>query len=92
NCLKKNPMAIIGADSQAALQATWNHKCGSGKYIVDKVIEKIDEVKKTHKGILMEARWVSDHKGIEGNEEVDKEAKLVTSGQSSPNLALPRDC
>jgi len=47
-------------------------------------------LQKKHAGIKIKIKWVLGHKGVEGNEKVDEEAKEAITDGSSPADKLPK--
>jgi len=85
-------MAIIGADSQAAIQATRNVKGASEQYLIDMVHERMAAAARRHRNLKIELRWMPGHEGIPGNKQEDTEAKRAAQGESSPRCRLPTSC
>lgn len=81
--------ASCAADNTASLRATQNRKPHPAHYLVDELIQQIGTLQKRHPGIALTLRWVPGHKGIEGNELADIEAKKAARGDSSPAEDLP---
>ena len=82
--------AIIYIDSQAAITATQLTKPTTGHYIFDALHEHVDMLRKKHSGLRIKIRWSPGHKGIEGNEQVDEQAKKAITDGSSDTEKLPK--
>ena len=83
-------MAIFYIDNQASITATQLINPTSGHHIFNAFNENIDMLKKKHSGIQLEIKWVPGHKGVEGNEQADVQAKKVITKGSSEQGELPR--
>ncbi len=81
----------LGADNQAALSALNTVKATTGQYIADEILETAAKIKKSRDSAKysLKIRWTAGHVGIEGNEEVDGEAKKAAEGLTSDKKALP---
>lgn len=77
------------ADNTASLRAIQNHKPHPAHHLVDELLQRIEALQRRHPGIDLTLRWVPGHKGIEGNELEDKEAKKAARGDSSLVEDLP---
>ena len=82
--------AIIYIDSQAAITATQLMKPTTGHYIFDALHEHVAMLRKKHSGLRIKIRWSPGHKGIEGNEQADKQAKKAITDGSSNTEKLPK--
>ena len=73
---------MIGVDNQAALSALKSVKSTLGQYIADEILEAAVRIQKQRNSpkYSLKFRWTAGHAGIEGNEEVDKEAKNAARG------------
>ena len=76
--------ACIYIDNQASITAMTLTKPNPGHYIFDVFHNTIMALQKEHNGIKIKVKWVPGHKGVEGNERADEEAKkAITEGSSS---------
>jgi hypothetical protein len=82
-------LAILYIDNQASILATQLTKPTAGHYIFDTFHEEIETLKKRH-NIHVTVQWVPGHKGVEGNEQADKQAKKAITEGSSDKRQLPR--
>lgn len=75
----------LGVDNQAALSALTTTKMASGQYITDVILETAVHIKKTKNSAnySLKFRWMTGHIGIEGNKEVNTEAKKAAEGETS---------
>ena len=62
----------IAIDNQAAIKATASHKSGPGQQLIDLLHNSMSGIAKQHRGAPIKIYWIPGHKGIPGNEEVDK--------------------
>jgi ribonuclease HI len=81
--------AILYIDNQASILATQLTKPTAGHYIFDAFHEEIETLKKRH-NIRVTVQWVPGHKGVEGNERADEQAKKAITEGSSDKQRLPR--
>ena len=82
--------AIIYTDNQAAITAIQLTKPNPGHYIFDALHDNIKALQKKHIGICLTIQWIPGHKGVEGNERADKEAKKAVMEGSSERTELPK--
>jgi ribonuclease HI len=82
--------AIIYTDNQAAITATQLMKPNPGHHIFDALHDNIEELRKKHIGICITIQWIPGHKGVEGNELADEQAKKAITEGSSNVAKLPR--
>src|SRR6266851_5032178 len=86
--------AIIGIDNQAAIKALASDLRSPGHHLAREAlhiassIEKAKKRKARNKATLT-IYWTAGHKGIEGNELADIEAKEVTKGRTLDTKQLP---
>jgi ribonuclease HI len=76
-------------DNQAVIKATQLTKPSAGHYILDTLHRNI-EMLKIHPGIQIWIRWTPGHKGVDGNEQADEEAKKAITEESSEQEELPQ--
>jgi hypothetical protein len=82
--------AYLYIDNQAAITATQLTKPTSGHHIFDAFHEGINKLKKKHRGIHIEVKWIPGHKGVEGNKQADKMAKKAITEGSDAKRDLPK--
>ena len=82
--------AIFYIDNQVSIMATQLINPTSGHHIFDTFNKNIDTLKKKHSGIRLEIKRMPGHKGVEGNEQADVQAKKAITKRSSKQGELPR--
>lgn len=82
-------LAIFYIDNQVSITATQLINPTSGHHIFDTFNKEIEALKKKHSGIQLKIKWVPGHKGVEGNEQADAQAKKVITKGSSEQGKLP---
>lgn len=81
--------ASVYVDSQAVLKALQTNKPVSGHQIADEIYRVHERVMVKHLQAEITFRWITVHKDCIGNEKVDEQAKLASSGtQDSLNEEL----
>ena len=85
-------MAMIGADSQAAVLTTTHGRGAPGQYLTVGIHQQIVGAWRKHPSIEIEVRWMPGHEGILGNKRAGLEAKREAEGSSSKERLLPRLC
>lgn len=80
----------LGVDNQAALSSLNAVKMAPGQYITDVILETAACIKKTKSSVSysLKFRWTAGHVGIDGNEEVNVEAKKAAEGVTSDKKVL----
>lgn len=89
HCERTCRTASCAVDNTASLRATQNRRPHPTHYLVDELLRRIVALQQRHLGINLTLRWVPGHKGIEGNELADTEAKKAARGDGSPTADLP---
>ena len=81
----------LGADNQAALSALSSVKSTTGQYIANEILETAGKIKKQRNSpnYSLKVRWTAGHAGIDGNKEVDGEAKKAAEGLTLDKQSLP---
>ncbi len=84
---------MIGLDNQAAIKALVSNLRSPGHHLVREALciannIKMDKKKMNSKAVITIC-WTVEHKGLEGNELADKEAKEVAKGHMSDTKQLP---
>ena len=72
---QKYTRCIIFADSQAAITAIEKPKRQSGQEVIKRALDNLDSIKLQRPELTLQLIWIPGHKGIEGNEKADQEAK-----------------
>ena len=80
----------IATDNQAAIKAITNFRSTPGQQLIDSFIAQMTELANRRIGVPFKIYWIPGHKGIPGNEEVDKLAKQAAKRllNPSPNLRI----
>jgi hypothetical protein len=81
--------AFIYINNRASIAATQLTKPSPGHYIFDKLHKNVIALQKKHLGMKIKIKWVPGHKGVEGNERADEEAKKGITMGSSDKRKLP---
>jgi ribonuclease HI len=82
--------AIIYIDNQASIMATQLTKPNPGHYIFNTLHKNIEALKIKHCIIHLAVQWIPGHKGVDGNEQADKQAKKAIMEGSSDTQELPK--
>ncbi|OJA12401.1 hypothetical protein AZE42_10040 [Rhizopogon vesiculosus] len=82
----------ISADNQAAILSSGSFHARPGSYLADRFRRMMQKTAKEHPDFNITLHWSPGHEGVHGNEEADKQAKLVAIGKhhNSQYSALPR--
>jgi hypothetical protein len=93
---KGKTTCVIGADSQAAIQALESELTNPGQHLAAEFLEMARQIARSRSGgksgesrYKLTVRWTAGHVGIKGNEKADKEAKSAAAGQNSKRTDLP---
>jgi ribonuclease HI len=81
----------IGVDNQATLLTLQSDLRSPGQHLARKILLIANRMQKRvgPSNYKLTFRWTAGHEGIEGNEEVDGEAKKAAEGRKSDNSSLP---
>ena len=82
--------ASCAADNTPCLLAYQNRKPHPAHYLIDHLLDDLASLRDRHPGIKYTLRWVPGHRGHDGNERADAEAKRAATGDNSPEADLPR--
>jgi len=69
----------IYVDSQAAIVATRNPQRQSGQYILAHIADAADQLMQMNPQLRITIQWIPGHRGIQGNEVADEEAKRAAT-------------
>jgi ribonuclease HI len=87
--MDKHKDVYVFTDNQSAIQAVETPKRQSGQYIVEKILDTIDEIHKLAPARTIHIEWVPGHKNIVGNEQADQAAKAAaTPRATTPNTTM----
>lgn len=78
--------ACILIDSQAAIKAIDQPNTASGRYLDQAFHSQLLSLAKSRWQLQVTVAWVPGHQGIQGNEDVDAEAKQAAEGRSTPTF------
>ena len=89
---KENPEVGIAicVDNQATIIATTKAKQMVAQYLVTEAQSILMQASGLHRESGVTLRWVPVHKGVEGNERADEEAKIAAKGKSSQSKDIPQ--
>ena len=81
----------LGIYNQAVISALSSVIATTGQHIANEILETAARIKKQRNSskYSLTVRWTAGHVGIEGNDEVDGEAKKAVEGHTSDKKALP---
>ena len=82
----------LGSDNQAAIKAFQSNLRSPGHHLAREALRLAHQIQKRKRRTkyVLTIRWTAGHKGIEGNETVDREAKKAAEGLSSDPTRLPK--
>jgi ribonuclease HI len=82
---------VMGINNQAAIRAFHMNQRGPGHHIAREIQQLTSQTHKKWSKVKYDLtiRWMAGYKGIEGNEEADREAKKAAKGTSSDRKLLP---
>ena len=80
---------IFYIDNHAIIHATQLTKSAPGHYLIDMLHNHINKLKARNHNLHVTFKWVPGHKGVEGNERADEQAKKAITEGSSNVQALP---
>jgi ribonuclease HI len=75
----------VFTDNQSVIQAVDAPKRQSGQYIIEEILDTIDEIHELAATRTIHIEWVPGHKNIEGNEQADQAAKAAANHASKYN-------
>jgi ribonuclease HI len=79
-------------DNQASILATQTKARNPGHYLLDILHTKLTRNKRKFHNLGVTIRWIPSHLDIEGNEEVDRQAKRAAKGDAdTPLNRLPQE-
>ena len=81
--------AIFYVDNRAAILATQLTKPAPGHHIFDTFHRYIGSIMDNNHDLRVTLKWIPGHKGVEGNEQADEEAKKAITDGSSTDNRLP---
>ena len=81
----------LGSDNQAAIKAFHSNLWSPGHHLAQEALHLAQQIQNHNKKtkFMLMIRWMAGHKGIEGNEIIDREAKRVAEGHASDKKLLP---
>ena len=87
-----NQRIIILLDTQVVIMAPTLQRQATSHYLLDWFHSELHHIKSLprHANLEVEVTWVRGHKGNEGNELADQEAKRVARGKVSPTSHIPK--
>jgi ribonuclease HI len=81
--------ATFYIDNRATIMATQLTKPAPGHHIFDTLHDYIGSLKNKNRNLQITFRWIPGHKGVEGNEKADEQAKQSITEGSSDERELP---
>ncbi|KAJ8591695.1 hypothetical protein M405DRAFT_734620, partial [Rhizopogon salebrosus TDB-379] len=82
----------ISVDNQASIQSGESFQARPGSYLADRFRRMMQRTARRHNNFNVTVRWVPGYSDVDGNEEVDKQAKLAAESRQniySPITKLP---
>ena len=86
----RNLSYTIGVDNQEAIKSLTSKMDKPGHYLAAEILDTTIRLRRSMgKRYSLSIRWTAGHSGIEGNEQVDEEAKAAAEGKTSDAAQLP---
>jgi ribonuclease HI len=80
---------LIAIDNQAAIRALTGNSRQPGQYLLDAILNRMQQLKRNRRHLTIHLEWSPGHEGIQGNEVADRLAKRASAGDTSNNSDLP---